>query len=565
VLLLIAAAAARAAGDDPAWLLKSTAGMVAADHAEASRIGAAVLKSGGNAFDAAVATSLALTVCRPESTGIGGGGFMVAYVAGERRFVALDFRETAPASATPERYAALHAARGDGPSPSVFGGNAVAVPGLLAGLAELHRRYCTRPWAELVRPAIELAEHGFSVDTHFRDACEEAVRDYEKWPELNVRCRALDELLRPGGELLKVGDRLRRPELARALTLISQRGAEAFYQGEIGEAIVGAVNAAGGQMSPGDLRAYRVKEREPLREQYSGYEFVLMPPPSSGGVCIAEILNILSHTRYAAAREGDPGLAAHLMIESMKHALADRALLLGDPDAAPIPTARLTSRAYAATMAATISSDRTGEPEEYGAHSAPGDDGGTSHFCVADRAANIVAMTETINDVFGSRVVAPEFGIVLNNEMDDFLTVRGQANLFGLVQSERNLVGPGRRPLSSMAPTIVLKDGRPVLVIGASGGPRIISSVTQVTLRALQGESIADALSAVRLHHQWRPNEVNFDREPPTELSEALRRRGHALSSTRKTGHVQAIQFLDDGTMIGASDPRKGGRPAGAD
>jgi gamma-glutamyltranspeptidase/glutathione hydrolase len=252
-----------------------------------------------------------------------------------------------------------------------------------------------------------------------------------------------------------------------------------------------------------------------------------------------------------------------MFIEAMKHAFADRARWLGDPDFCNIPLQRLTDRRYAADLARRISPRETLDPARYGDVAPPPDDGGTSHFSIADRFGNVVALTETINGTFGSLVVARPYGIILNNEMDDFVTVRGQPNLYGLVHSDANLVGPGKRPLSSMSPTIVLKDGKPILALGASGGPRIISSVVAVAMGIMGGQPLPDAMTGMRLHHQWQPDEIYFDVEPQAEVARYLSNHGHRLSDKRRTGIVQAIQFLEDGTMVGASDPRKGGRPAG--
>ncbi len=561
--VLPCALASGALADDPLWIARGKTGMLASDSPEASRIGADVLKSGGNAFDAAAAVSFALAVARPQSTGLGGGGFMVAYLAKGNRFLALDFRETAPSSATPERYAKLFAERGNGPSPSVYGGNAVAVPGQLAGLAEINQRFGTRSLAELVRPAIELAETGFVVDEHFRQACRDVLGDFEKWPALKKHAKLLDVVL-VNNQPPAVGHKLKRPGLAKALGLIAERGPAAVYDGPIGRAMVDAVQVAGGTLTTADLQAYRVREREPihLRYVYGGYDMVSMPPPSSGGVCLVEILNILQACSLRSDIHPVEG-RAHVLVEAMKHAFADRARWFGDPDFVGVPVQRLISRAYAAELVPRISARSTLAPADYGSSPAAPDDGGTSHFCVADRFGNVVALTETINGTFGSLVVAGPYGVILNNEMDDFLTVPGEANLYGLVQSEANLVAPGKRPLSSMSPTIVLKEGKPVLVLGASGGPRIISSVLQVALGVMEGQSLADAMSGRRLHHQWRPDEVYFDREPPADVVERLKAFGHRLSGKRRTGVVQAIQFLEDGTMVGASDPRTCGRPAG--
>ena len=550
------------AADDPPWMARSRTGMVASDSPEASQIGAGVLKAGGNAFDAAVATSFALTVARPQSTGLGGGGFLVAYVAAEQRFVALDFREMAPARATPEFYKRLSDAQGAGPPPAIYGGAAIGTPGLLAGLDEITRRFGTQPLAELVQPAIRLAETGFEMDDSFLAARREALETLAKWPQLASHAKALRDMLDAAGPAPSAGERLKRPQLAEGLRRIADMGRAAIYEGPIGEAIVAAAQGAGGVLSAEDLRAYRVLEREPLRFAYRDLEIVSMPPPSSGGVCLAEILHILEAD--AARRQPNAKPTPHVIVEAMKHAFADRARHLGDPDFADLPISKLLSKSYAAGL--RMLPGGTLPIDEYGlggAAPAGVEDGGTSHFCVADAHGNVVAWTETINGGFGSFIVAEPYGILLNNEMDDFLTVRGEANLFGLVQGEANLVGPGKRPLSSMSPTIVVRDGKPVLTLGASGGPRIITSVLQVMLHVIEFDRpLLDALAAVRLHHQWQPNEIHFDREPSEALRELLAPLGHALSEKRKTGIVQAIQFLDHGTFVGASDPRKGGRPA---
>lgn len=549
---------------DPPWLARSKAGMVASDAPEASRIGAEVLRAGGNAFDAAVATSLALTVSRPQSTGLGGGGFMVAYLAAERRLIALDFRETAPAGATPELYQKLHDDRPEGPSASIYGGAAVATPGLLAGLAEINRAHGSKPLRELIAPATELAERGFKLDTRLLEARQATLEDLERWPQLHEMAAPLVAELTDAATWAP-GKPFRRPLLAKTLRRIAERGPDDFYRGEIAAAMVAAVERHGGRLSLEDMAGYQVKSRTPLRVEYHGCEIFSMPPPSSGGVCIAETLNILSAAeRRDELREG--GIAP-VLIEAFKHAFADRAAWLGDPDTAALPVERLVSAEYAESLAAKIRPQGTLPPEEYGsrpgAASQPADRG-TSHFCVADAQGNVVAITETINDTFGSRLMVPELGLILNNEMDDFLTVRGAANLFGLVQGEANLVGPAKRPLSSMAPTIVMKAGKPVLVLGAAGGPRIITSTLQTLLHVVRfGRPIEDAIAAVRMHHQWWPDEVYLDRSPSPLMRETLLRCGHRISDERKTGIVQAIQIQADGTFVGVCDPRGSGRPAG--
>lgn len=548
---------------EPPWMARSKLGMVASDSPEASQIGAAVLAGGGNAFEAAIATSLALAVTRPQSTGLGGGGFLVAYVSKDKRFVALDFRESAPAGATAARYAELARNRGDGPSPSVYGGNAIAVPGQVAGLGEIHRRFATRPLRELVQPAIELAGRGFAADEHYQYACNGVLAHMKKWPQLKTQYARINATLLGDGTAPQVGATIARPDLADALRLIAEQGPDAVYKGAIGEAMVKAAQAAGGVLSMADLAAYRVREREPLRATCGAHEIITMPPPSSGGVCILEIMNILDVTaarrKTSLAEMQAQGTLDVALIGALKHGFADRARWLGDPDFARVPVARLVSRAYAEELVERCDRGR----EEFGTTTLPADQG-TSHFCVADKEGNIVAMTETINGSFGSLVVAEPYGIILNNEMDDFSADVGRPNLYGLIQGEANAVAPGKRPLSSMTPMIVLQEGRPVLALGGSGGPCIITSVLQVMLGVTRlGRSLEEAMSALRIHHQWQPDVASFDRDPPAELVDLLTKAGHQVGRAHKVGIVQAIQFLPDGTLVGASDLRKDGRPVG--
>lgn len=543
------------------WLSKARLGMVVSDSPDASLMGAQALALGGNAFDAAIVTSLSLAVTRPQSTGLGGGGFMIAYVAKDDRFVALDFRETAPAAATRERYAKLLAEAGNGPPPTLYGGAAVAVPGLVAGLGEIHRRYATRPMSDLTALAVFLTQSGFAADEHYLKACRSVLDDYAKWPQLKERCGRTYETLLREGNLPKIGERVRRPDLTETLRLLGEQGAEPFYTGEVAAAIVEAVQATGGLLTKEDLAGYHVKEREPLRFNYRGYEIVTMPPPSSGGVCIAQTLNILATYAGDSATQPVAG-RSHILAEALKHSFADRARYLGDPDFGAVPAARFLDRDHARELARRIQPDKTLSPKEYGTAASAPDDRGTSHFCVADKDGNVVTMTETINGLFGSLVVAGSYGIVLNNEMDDFTMPSDQPNLYGLVQSPANMVAPGKRPLSSMSPTLVCKDGKPVLALGASGGPRIITSVVQVMLAMLdQNQRLEQALPALRLHHQWQPDEVYFDQEPPKELAEALKAVGHKLSDERKTGIVHALVILPNGWVVGGCDPRGGGRP----
>lgn len=544
-------------------LVTSQHGIVVSDSPIASEIGAQILADGGNAFDATIATSLALTVARPQSTGIGGGAFFIAYRAEDKTFLVLDFRESAPAAATRAVYKQAHAAAKDGPPPSVYGGKAVGTPGLLKGLSVIQRRLGTKSFRDLTQPSIDLCNNGFTADQSYRNACSSALKAYRKYPELKERVQLLFDSLLRNGTAPEVGEAIKRPLLAKTLERIANVGVDDFYRGKIARNIVAAVRADGGLLTMQDMISYRVRARQPIRFDYRDYEIVTMPPPSSGGIAIAETLNILEAIPTFRNLPADSPARTHFLIEALKHAFADRARWLGDSDYAEVPIERLMSDAHAIACAQRISADKTRAVANYG-FAPPPDDAGTSHLCVADRFGNVVAMTETINTEFGSLLVVPEWGIILNNEMDDFAANPGEPNYYGLMQSEANAIEPGKRPLSSMTPTIVLKNGKPVLALGASGGPRIITSVLQVMLNVLDHNMPLDqAVTAPRLHHQWQPNELYSDKPLNKNRIEALTAYGHQYNERRKTGVVQALQIKPDGTMHGMSDPRKGGRPAG--
>ncbi len=536
-------------------------GMVASDSAYASRVGCEVLKSGGNAVDAAVATSLALAVTRPFSTGLGGGGFMMVRLANGDVFV-LDARETAPAAAKPDMFVSARAASPDAPRASQYGGLAAGVPGLLAGHQAVLERLGTRTLRELVEPARLLAANGFTVDESYLDAASGVARDIAGQPGLRTMTAALQRQFLIGDAKLAPGVTLKQPELASTLAAIGRDGAAAFYRGPIGEAIVRTVHSTGGIITAADLAGYQPVWRKPLRVRYrERYELLLMPPSSSGGVAMAETLNILEGWDLAGIRSRDPGLAAHLTVEALKHAFADRARHLGDADFVRVPLERLTGKAYAADLARRIREDRAGEPDKCG--TIP-DDAGTSHYCVADRWGNVVSATETVNTSWGCLVVVEPWGFVLNNEMDDFSAEPGRANAYNLQHSEANAVAAGKRPLSCMSPTIVLDGGKPVLAVGASGGPRIITGTLQVIMNVVDYHmSLGDAVAQPRFHHQWQPNEVSRnDYAADSDVVRGLEKRGHTVSGKNRGAVVQALLIGPDG-FIGASDPRKGGQPAG--
>lgn len=562
-----------------------------------------MLAKGGNAVDAAVAASFTLSVVRPQSCGIGGGGFMVISLPGTATRppvrTAINYREQAPAAAGPD-YLALHADL----NASKFGACAVAIPGTVAGLLYALERYGTLDRATVLAPAIAAAELGFIADEHYVASVKEASKSFADRPEYIERFHFTWERFLHRGKV-KVGDPIVIPEQATALGLIARDGLTAFYTGPIAEAISRAVASDAGDLTIDDLAGTPgdgVRETAPMTFEYRGHTILTMPPPSSGGVALCEILGIVEAScsrrtlveRRAAEQwhegcmdwltiEGFSDESArrlHVLLEAMKHAFADRARWLADPAFVEVPTTHLTSAVYHRELAERIDSSRTlpsgsyGTPRQEGAHALQ--DAGTSHLSVIDAHGGAVACTETINLVFGSLLAVPEYGFILNNEMDDFLTRRGSANAFDLTQSDSNLPAPGKQPLSSMTPTIVLLGDEPAVVIGASGGPRIISAVAQGVLHALDG-SVPMAwagVGAARVHHQWIPDVVlvesgEFAFVGPTLVSarDDLQARGHVTETSGAIGNIQMIgRWLDaqrGWLMEAACDPRKGGRPAG--
>jgi gamma-glutamyltranspeptidase/glutathione hydrolase len=540
----------------PAVAAVAEHGMVAAEHELASQVGAEVLRSGGNAVDAAIAASLAVCVLNSSSCGIGGGGFMLIYLAEEKKAVALDYRETAPAAATRDMYVRDGKVDSDA---SRRGGLAVAVPGEIAGLAEVASKYATRPLARLLEPAIRLARDGYPVGKHLAEtiaAQRDAIRGS---PGLAAN------FLRRDGTPPVAGEIIRQPELARTLQRVADEGPQAFYRGPIAAEIVRAGRAAGGVLSEADLANYRPIWREPIRFAYRGYDLVAMPPPSSAGVLL-EVLAILRDDDLAKLGRHSP-VYLHLLAEAMKHAFADRAELYGDPIAADVPLARLLSPANAGALRKTIKPSGVLAQADYGsspgAVSAPLADHGTSHLSVLDARGNAVACTTTINTAFGSFVVAGDTGIILNNEMDDFATQPGVPNVFGLIGSEANAIAPGRRPLSSMSPTIAVRDDKAVLAAGGSGGPLILSGTLQVLLNSLVFElSAQESVAAARIHHQWVPPVLMLEAGIPEITRKALEKNGHQTRTLASMGAVQ-LAHRRNGRIEGAADPRKAGGAAG--
>lgn len=560
LVALLGVGSARAEAPPP---LTSEQGVVASDNERASEVGASVLAAGGNAMDAAAATALALGVVSPLSSGIGGGGFALVYDAEKGETYALDFRESAPSELTPESF---HVEGEPDPSLARKGGLAVGVPGEVAGLGHIVERFGELPFARAVAPACRLAHAGFELGWF---VAERAGFVAERNPEAT----SFAPWLYPEGEPASRGERVKRARLGRTLAHIARHGVEGFYRGPVARDIVETVQKDGGVMTLKDLEGYEVIEREPLVGSFRDYTLATMPLPSSGGIVILEALGILEAYAEATGFEleaSPPGSSAtiHVLAEALKHAFADRARYLGDSEKARDIVGRLLHKERLAQLADRVDADGVLPPERYGDKELGSPQGsgtgdrGTSHFCVVDGEGNAVAITTTVNHYYGAKLVGEKSGVVLNNEIDDFAIAPGAENLFGLVQAETNLVGPGKRPLSSMSPTLVFEDGRLVGCFGGSGGPRIISNTLQAFLNVfVRGKDASEAVYASRLHHQWSPDVLKVENAPEDVVS-ALEARGHDVEESRYATAVQAIVRREDGVREAASDPRKGGAPA---
>jgi gamma-glutamyltranspeptidase / glutathione hydrolase len=532
-------------------------GMVVSQEQQATRIGLDVLQRGGNAVDAAVAVGFALAVTLPKAGNIGGGGFMVVHLAGRNEDVAIDYREIAPAATRADVF--LGPEGQADPRKSTDTGLGVGVPGTVAGLSLALERFGSGkfPLAELIAPAIRLAREGVPVKDDLLDSLLLAQPRLAQWPS-SVRI-----FLKPDGAPPGPGDILVQSDLADSLEAIGRDGPRAFYVGPIADKIVAAVRGAGGVMVRGDLENYGAVIRKPVRGTYRGYDIVAMPPPSSGGIHLIEMLNILEG--YPSPRVSDGSAAAlHLQIEAMKLAYADRTAYLGDSDHFDVPLDWLVSRGHATELRGMIDPEHTRPARELRPDIAVPGSGNTTHFSVVDQDGNAVANTYTLNFNYGLGLVAEGTGIMLNNELDDFAAKPGVPNAFGLLGGAANAPAPDKRPLSSMTPTIVLKDGKPVLVTGAPGGSRIITTVLQVIVNALDGHKpIGDAVSAPRLHHQWWPDEVVVEGNFPADRIRALTALGHTVAVGPLFGSAHSIAVTPQG-LTGAADLRaRGAKAAG--
>ena len=536
-------------------------GVVAADHQIASDAGAQMLALGGNAVDAAVATSFALSVVRPYSCGIGGGGFMLIHLPDDPTHgyvhTAINYREQAYVD--PEYYERTAQS-------STTGGAAVAIPGSVAGLLHALETYGTLDRETVLGPAIDAAHNGFVVDEHYMIMSESLIDRFNKNPAAKTRFPLVwDHFLRSGN--VKLGDQITNAKQARVLEHIASDGLDGFYEGPVADAIVRAIQQTGGEMTLEQLGGYALEERQPLMREVNGHAFIAMPPPSSGGVTMLQIIMILESLSYPFDQPAMSMDKAHLLAEASKHAFADRSRYIADPNFIDVPIEDLLDLSIIHERAQLVT-DEVHPPSYYGTPNLIPTDGGTSHASIVDPFGGAVAMTETINLSFGSLVGVDTFGFVLNNEMDDFTTRRGQPNAFGLVQSDRNLPMPGKRPLSSMSPTIVLDmEGDVAAIAGASGGPRIISGTLQALLNALGGMDAYPAVASPRIHHQWLPDALYA--EPglmPMLARRAAQGDWNELRQRRDIGNVQLIKRDPSGRgWQAASDPRKGGVPVGVD
>ena len=534
-------------------------GMVVTAQHIATEVGVEVLKRGGNAVDAAVAVGYALAVVYPAAGNLGGGGFMTLQLADGRKTF-LDFREKAPLAATANMY--LDKNGNVIEDLSTYGHLSVAVPGTVSGLEYARKKYGTLKRPALLEPAIRLAEKGFVLDPADVFFLQSSTADFQKDPPTAA-------IFLKRGVAYEAGDKLVQKDLARTLKRISRLGTDGFYKGEVAEAIVRSSQAGGGIITRADLAQYATREIAPVECDYRGYHVVSAPPPSSGGVVLCELLNILEG--YPLRELGfHSAQAVHYQIEAMRHAYVDRNNYLGDPAFVNNPTARLIDKAYAAQIRAVIDPSKAGISQAIKPGIAPHEGSNTTHYSIADRWGNAVAVTYTLNDWFGARVSAGGTGVLLNNEMDDFTSKVGVPNMFGLIQGEANAIAAGKRPLSSMSPTIVSKDGNPVMVVGTPGGSRIITVVLQTILNVIDYDmNIQEAVDAPRIHQQWMPDLTNvedFALSPDTrKLLEAA---GHTFGPPQPANQVAAIligtpslkvkgEAAGKNRFYGANDPRR--------
>ena len=538
--------------------------MVASVHELASRAGVEMMQSGGNAVDAAVATGFSLAVVHPQAGNLGGGGFLLLRTStGETHFI--DFREKAPAAATENMY--LDAQGNVIENLSTVGYKSIGVPGSVAGLVYAEKKYGKLSLDRVIAPAIKLAREGFSLA--YEDAQDLKDEDLSKFADSK-------RIFQRDGNFYKPGEMLKQPELARTLERIA-KNPDDFYHGALAHELAAAIHKGGGLITADDLANYEVKEREPIRDTYRGYDIISAPPPSSGGIALVEILNILEG--FDLAKFGNRSAeTVHLTSEAFRRAFYDRADFLGDPDFAKIPVPQLIDKKYAAAWRDTIDPNHASVSKDLkrppfnelervahrGQH-AIHESEHTTHYSVVDPEGNAVAVTATLNDFFGSRVTAEGLGFLLNDEMDDFSSKQGVPNVYGLIQGPANAIGPSRRPLSSMMPTIVLKQGRLFLVLGSPGGPTIITTVANILMGTIDFSlDIQEAVNAARFHHQWLPDQIDVEDRLSPDTMNLLRSKGHKLKVEHFWGDGECIMIdPKTGERLGASDARNNGKAVG--
>ncbi|HEY7097577.1 MAG TPA: gamma-glutamyltransferase [Terriglobales bacterium] len=567
ITLLLAGALVIGAAAAPMHPVHAQHAIVVSLHELASKAGVEVMQAGGNAIDAAVATGFALAVVHPQAGNLGGGGFMLIRMTdGSTHFV--DYREKAPGAATANMY--LDAQGNVIPDASLVGYKAIGVPGSVAGLVYAQRHFGKLPLERVIAPAITLAREGFSLA--WEDAQGFHDGSLAKFPESR-------RIFQRDGNYYKAGETFRQPELARTLERIA-KNPDDFYHGSMARELAASIQKGGGLVTAEDLANYEVKEREPVRGNYRGYQIISAPPPSSGGIALVEILNIVEG--YDLAKLGNRSAKAiHLTSEAFRRAFYDRAEFLGDPDFAKIPVAQLIDEKYASAWRESIDPTHASaskdlrrpsvfsELDSYAAmHEQPlavHEPNHTAHYSVADAAGNAVAVTTTLNESFGSGVTAEGLGFLLNDEMDDFASKQGVPNTYGLIQGPANAIGPGKRPLSAMVPTIVLKDSKLYMVLGAEGGPTIITTVANILIGVIDfGIDIQEAVNAPRFHNQWIPDEIRVERGLSPDTLHMLEQMGQKLSRDTEWGDAEAIAIdLATGERLGASDGRNNGKPVG--
>lgn len=544
----------RAASRKP---VRARHGMVASTSELASRVGVEIMQRGGNAIDAAVAVGLALAVTWPSAGNLGGGGFMMIRRANGNTEI-IDYRERAPLAASRDMY--LDKSGNIIEDASTVGYRAVGVPGTVAGLALALKRHGKLSWQQVVEPARRLAAEGFIVNQH-------TARSIEGSKELLGKFTESRKIFLRGGNLYEEGERFLQPELAATLARLKAIGPREFYEGKTANLIARDMQINGGLITARDLKEYEPTIRKPLKGTYRGYEILTMPPPSSGGTALLEMLNVLEHYNLKELSHNSSD-SVHLIVETQRRAFADRAEFLGDADFVKVPVEGLISKKYAADLVKTIDPEKATPSADIKAGKPAGyESADTTHFTVIDREGNVVSNTYTLNNSYGSGATARGTGILLNNEMDDFTSKPGVPNAYGLLQSENNAIAPRKRPLSAMTPTIVLKEGKVYFAVGSPGGPTIINTVLQVIINVIDYEmDIQQAIDAPRFHHQWMPDQIRWE---PYGLNKdtraALEKRGHLFAEKPvNMGDAEGIMIEPKtGIRLGASDPRLGGVPVG--